>query len=230
MRVTTKAGQDLKRLYGADYVRAFEAHQSPQRLKRLIKYIELKPDYVVADFACGNGMIMEYIAPKVKLYTGIDFSELFIQAAKRKQESQGIKNVEFVCSQIRDFCNKNPERFDIGLALDLSEHVYDREYLDILKSIRGALKESGRLYLHTPNAYFFLEIMKAHNCISIQLPEHIAVRTPEDNIRLFKEAGFSETKLILLAHYNILKYIHPFSYLPAVGKYFKARIFIIAKK
>jgi cyclopropane fatty-acyl-phospholipid synthase-like methyltransferase len=220
----------LKKLYGWEYVRSFQAHQSPKRLKRIIKYIALKSDYVVGDFACGSGMMMPYIAPKVKYYIGVDFSEPFIQAARSKKAALGIDNAEFIYSEIADFCNQSPERFDMALAMDLSEHVDDREWPAILKSIRLSLKNGGRLYMHTPNAYFFIEALKACNFIFKQFPEHIAVRTPQHNFNLLKEAGFSEIKLITLAHYNILKYIHPLSYLPVVGKYFKARIFIIARK
>ncbi len=222
--------RSLKDFYGAGYVKSFEAHQSPERLKRLLKYIKLAPDYAVADFACGSGIMMELIADKVKRYVGVDFSKSFIQSAIKKQKLLGIRNAEFSHSRIKDFCDKFGERFDVGLAMDFSEHVYDKEYLEILKSIRASLKKYGTLYVHTPNAYFFMEIMKAGNLIFRQFPEHIAVRTPEHNLSLLKEAGFSGTKLIALAHYNALKCVHPLSYLPVVGKYFKARIFIIATK
>lgn len=225
-----KTQDELKQLYGVKYVEAFEYNQCIKKFDRFIKFLELKPEYIVADFGCGNGMLMEHVAPKVSFYIGVDFSGLFIQAAEKRRESLGIKNAEFICSEMKDSCKRNPERFDIGFALDFSEHIYDKEWLDILKGIRSSLKENGILYLHTPNAYFFIEILKARNFILKQFPEHIAVRTPEQTINLLEQAGFSDNKLYLLPHYNILKYIHPLSYIPVMGKYLKARIFVIAKK
>jgi len=63
--------------------------------------------------------------------------------------------------------------------MDFSEHVYDEEWREILRGIRSALKPTGRLYLHTPNAEFILEIMKARNLILARQPEHVAVRTAD---------------------------------------------------
>jgi len=222
-----KLEDKLKQLHGEKYVESFKK-QSPIRLLRLIDYIKVESTFSVADYACGNGMLMEYIAPKVKSYTGIDFSDPFIRAANEKKEKLSIKNAEFVCSDINEFCQRRENIFDIGFAMDFSEHVYNEEWAQILKSIRKSLKKNGKLYLHTPNAEFFIEKMKSKNIIFKQFPEHIAVRTPEQNASILREAGFRVEHIWLISHYNMLKLVHPISYLPVVGKFFKARILIEA--
>ncbi len=222
-----KSEKQLKQLYGKAYIESFNK-QSPKRLLRLIDYIKVYRTYSVADYACGNGMLMEFIAPKVKSYTGIDFSEPFIRAANEKKEKLSIKNAEFVCSDIKEFCQIHENIFDVGFAIDFSEHVYDKEWSQILISIKKSLKQNGKLYLHTPNAEFFLEKMKSKNIIFKQFPEHIAVRTPEKNASILREAGFNVEHIWLIPHYNILKLVHPISYFPVVGKFFKARILIEA--
>lgn len=219
---------ERKTFYGPAYVDRFQRCQSSVRLQRLVKYIELNPDSIVVDLGCGSGMMMPMIAHKVDRYVGVDVSETFIQAASANQKRLNINNAEFVCDEIQHFCDARQGEFDIALAMDLSEHVSDDEWLECLKSVRKSLKEQGKLYLHTPNAEFFVEIMKANNVIVKQFPEHIAVRDPFHNMRLLQEAGFSTIHLRLLAHYNLLKVVHVLSFLPAVGKYFKARIFIVA--
>ena len=222
-----KSEEQLKQLHGDEYVESFNK-QSPLRLIRLIDYIKVNSTYSVADYACGNGMLMEFIAPKVKSYTGIDFSEPFIRAANEKKEKLSIKNAEFVCSDIKEFCQLRENIFDVGFAMDFSEHVYNEEWAQILKSIKKSLKQNGKLYLHTPNADFFLEKMKSKNLIFKQFPEHIAVRTPENNASILRESGFNVEHIWLIPHYNILKLVHPISYIPGVGKFFKARILIEA--
>ena len=222
-----KSEKQLKQLHGDEYVESFNK-QSPLRLIRLIDYIKVNSTYSVADYACGNGMLMEFIAPKVKSYTGIDFSEPFIRAANEKKEKLSIKNAEFVCSDIKEFCQLRENIFDVGFAMDFSEHVYNEEWAQILKSIKKSLKQNGKLYLHTPNAEFFLEKMKSKNLIFKQFPEHIAVRTPENNASILRESGFNVEHIWLIPHYNILKLVHPISYIPGVGKFFKARILIEA--
>ena len=221
---------ELKELHGTGYVEKFEKTQSPIRLGRLIKHMDLNDDYVVVDFACGNGMLMEYVAPKVMTYVGVDFSEPFIKSANNMKNQLDIDNAEFFCIGIKEFCQEHKEEFDVSFAMDFSEHVYDKEWVEILREIRLTLKKNGKLYLHTPNSDFFVEILKDANFIVKQFPEHIAVRSPEHNISLLRKAGFHISKLLLIPHYNILRLFHFVSYIPLIGKYFKARIFIEAVK
>lgn len=220
--------ENQKKLHGEGYVSRFETIHNPMRLERLVSYIKLEPYYEVADFGCGNGVLARYVAPNVRAYVGVDFSESFIKRAQSYFKRFGPANVEFHCASIEDFCCARPQRFDAAFAMDFSEHVPDIEWLKILRSIRTALKPGASLYLHTPNATFFLEKMKAHNFIAKQFPEHVAVRSAEENARLLREAGFFVGHIRKLAHYNILRLLHPLSYLPFLGTYFEARLLIEA--
>ena len=86
-----KSYNELKQLYGEKYVESY-IKKTPLRLLRLMKYIRIDRSFRVADFACGNAMLMELLAPKVKSYTGVDFSEPFIRAANEKKERLSIRN------------------------------------------------------------------------------------------------------------------------------------------
>ena len=227
-KANLKEPAELKDLYKKDYVEKFSNSQAPYRLNRLLKYFQLALNLHVVDFACGNGMLLPCVAPNVASYVGVDFSEEFIRNADERKIHMGIKNAEFYCDDINSFCEKHMNSFDCAFAMDFSEHVYDEEWLEILRSIRKPLKREGRLYLHTPNSLFFIEKMKKHSFILKQFEEHIAVRSPEQNADLLKSAGYTIKKFLLLPHYNMLRYIHFISYAPFVGKYFKARIFIEA--
>ena len=221
---------DLAELYGEEYVREFERNQSLDRLRRLLPLMDLKPQSVVADFACGNGMLMELVAPHIQAYVGVDFSQHFIDSANRKRDRLKINNAKFVCARIENFCAEYPEYFDTGLAMDVSEHVPDGEWMSILESVRTSLKSRGKIYIHTPNADFFLEKLKSRNFLIKQFKEHVAVRTSGRNAEILLRAGFSKVETIFLPHYNLLKYLHPISFLPGLGRYFKARLFISAEK
>lgn len=218
--------EELRRLYGQEYVNRFETLMSPKRLSRLIPLMTFREGDIVADFACGSGMMLENIKDRIHFYYGVDFSSEFIAAANVRKTRLDAKNAEFFCESIHTFCKRYHEKFDVGLALDFSEHVYDEEWLEIVKSIRTSLKPYGRLYLHTPNAEFFLEVMKARNFIVKQFPGHVAVRTAHENAEILWEAGFSSVKVTFLRHYNILSLLRPLSIFPVFGKYFRARLFI----
>lgn len=220
--------QELKDLYGKNYVETFGAQQSVRRLARLMPLMPLQPTDTVVDFACGNGMLLPMVAGRVQSYTGVDFSSDFIEAAQVRQTTSGITGARFVCADILDFCLENPAAFDVAFAMDFSEHVYDETWITLLQAMKTSLKPGGRLYLHTPNATFFLEQMKARHFIVKQFPEHIAVRTPEHNVRLVEASGFHARAVHLLPHYNALRFLHGLSVLPWVGRYFQARIFMEA--
>ncbi|NTW87670.1 MAG: methyltransferase domain-containing protein [Desulfobulbaceae bacterium] len=222
--------KELKLLYKKEYVDDFLKNQSPVRLERLIQYVEVENDFCVADFGCGNGMLMPLLAPKVASYVGIDFSEEFIKETNAAKKIQEICNAEFICSEIKKFCNGYADFFDCAFAMDFSEHVPDDQLLEYLLSIKISLKRGAKLYLHTPNSQFFDEIMKEKSFLLKQLPGHIAVRSAEKITQSLIQAGYSINKILFLPHYNILKAIHILFHIPIIGKYFKARMFIVAEK
>lgn len=219
----------LRNLHGREYVIQYE-RKPISRLQRLRKYFNLKPDSVVVDFACGNAMLLEVVRDSVKEYHGVDFSAEMIAAGKGRVERLGFKGARFYQEDIRAFSEENISKFDAAFAMDFSEHVYDQDWIEILRAMRKTLKAGGVLYLHTPNGRYFIEILKSKGVLR-QFPEHVAVRTAEHNLRLLHEAGFQDVSIKSLPHYELRQ--KPFAllgFLPLLGKYFKARIFIRAAK
>lgn len=221
---------ERKKLHGPEYLKRFEQADVSGRLKRLVNLMKFDKGSALADFGCGSGMILPLVANSVGYYYGIDFSENFINCAKENQSKLGIINASFFCEDIASFCERHYETIDHALCLDLSEHVYDDEWTSILESIHRCLKPGGTLYLHTPNAIFFVEQMKARNLVLKQFAQHIAVRTTNHNLLLIQRAGFKDTRVTYIAHYNLLRFVHPLSVLPLIGSFFRARIFLEAKK
>jgi SAM-dependent methyltransferase len=220
---------DRKKLHGDSYVESFKKTKSA-RLERVLQHISLPPGGVVADFGCGSANLLPLLHCNVDKYFGVDFSEDFICTAKKKVFDLSISNAEFYCGAIQDFCLEHQNDFDAVFALDLSEHVYDDEWQEIVLGMHFSLKPGGKVYLHTPNRDFFIELMKAHGIIFRQFPEHIAVRNGDQNATFFIEAGFGDVSLNYLSHYNILRCLHPLSHLPAIGRYFRSRIILTATK
>lgn len=221
----TLSPEELRALHGEEYVNLFSKTDNG-RIGRLIPFIKLSENMIVADFACGNGLLLSCIHKMVKYYYGVDFSEHFIEEAKRLQNIRGIENAEFHCDGITDFCNNIGIKFDRAFSLDFSEHVYDEDFVTISRSIRKILGHDGIFYLHTPNKEFFVEILKDRGILK-QFPEHIAVRTADETVALLKEAGYHHIKVFYLPHYlPILSWIDLFKFTPIIGKFARARLFI----
>ncbi len=220
---------ERKALHGAEYVEKFET-QNPKRVLRLLEQIDFQKHHAVCDFGCGNAMALGEIHDRIGRYAGVDFSPEFIEKARMRAQQLNASHAEFYCEDIIGFCQTHPAEFDIALAFDFSEHVYDDDWLEFLSAMKNSLKPNGRIFLHTPNRAFFIELMKEKNFILKQFPEHIAVRSMEDNVALVERSGLEVQKQSYIPHYNALRHLHPFSALPWLGKYFDARIFIEARR
>ena len=180
--------EQLREIYRGDYVERYE-RKSLARLARLMPSTPLAAGDVVADFGCGNGMLLDLVHDRVRAYHGVDFSAEFIASARRRAERLGAANARFHVSSIEDFCRRHCDTFDVAFAMDLAEHVYNPSWLAILGAIRSSLKPGGRLYLHTPNARFIIEILKARGVLR-QHPGHVGVRDAAANRALPEQAGF----------------------------------------
>ena len=216
--------EELKNYYKGEYVAKYETYPI-ERIERLAPFFDLKKTDVVADFACGNGMLLDLIHDKVGTYYGVDFSEEFIDAAKKRAGSLNVNNAFFECSDIIEFCQKNKERFDKAFTLDFGYLISDDVFISIHNSIHRSLKEDGILYFYVPNGDFLLEILKKRKIINNRVPG-MMFRNNEEYIKLLKESGFRNIQTKYLSHYNSLKYLHFLSYMPVLGKYFKAKLFI----
>jgi cyclopropane fatty-acyl-phospholipid synthase-like methyltransferase len=221
--------EELRRIYGQSYVDQYDPH-AVQRMRRMLPFFDLAGDEVVADFGCGNGVLLDLIGSRVREYVGVDFSEAFVRAAEGRRHARGIRNGTFHCADIVAFCAEHPNQFDAAFALDFSEHVYDDQFLRIFGAIHGALKPGAPLYLHTPNAEYFMERLK-HRGILTQVEGHVGVRDARHHETLLVQCGFADVRVRYLAHYlYTASWLHGLGYLPIVGRLFRARLFLTCRK
>lgn len=218
--------EQSRRLHSGAYVEMYE-RKPISRLQRLVPRLRLRGDETLADFACGNAMLLPLIHAQLRSYHGVDFSEDFIRVARERAAAAGITNCSFHCRDIVEFCEENRGQFDVGTAFDFSEHIDDEDFVRIFSAMRASLRPGGRLLLHTPNLDFFMEILKDRGVLQ-QFPEHIAVRNDEQNRALLRRCGFADEQIRIefIAHYNVLRILHPLRHLPWIGRYFRARLVI----
>ena len=214
------------RMHSGDYVGDYE-RKPLSRLARLVPRMSFDRDGELADFACGNAMLLPLVHDRVNHYHGVDFSEDFIRAAERRARQNGIANCSFHCVDIVDFCRENPGRFSVATAMVFCEHIDDEDFVRIFSAIHASLRAGGRLYLHTPNLTFVLELLKQRGILP-QFPQHIAVRDTSHNVRLLEECGFRPEDIVVheIPHYNVMRVVHPLRRIPGIGKFFAARLFI----
>ena len=219
--------EQLKDYYNSEFFISLEKKVNKSRVGRLIKLMKLNNTDIVAEFGCGSGIFYEFIKDKIKEYFGIDYSKEGIELANKKFAN--FSNNKFFIENINEFCPKYPDFFDKIFTLDFSEHLYNEDFIEIFQNINKTLKKGGILYIYTPNGDYFLEILKEKGLLK-QNPSHVAVRNANEYKNLLEKFGFKKIHIQEIAHFNIMKYLHFLSYIPFIGKYFGARLFITCKK
>lgn len=221
--------EELRAIYNQHYVDIYDPH-AIQRMRRMLPLFALSDDARVADFGCGNGVLLELIGSRVREYVGIDFSEPFVHAAERRRDGHGLTNGRFACADIAAFCEQHPNQFDAGFALDFSEHLYDDQFLVIFRAIHGALRPGAPLYLHTPNAEYFLERFHTWGILA-RVEGHVAVRDARSHQRLLAQSGFTKVDVRYLSHYlSLASKLHFLGAVPLVRRHFRARLFLTCWK
>lgn len=222
--------ENLKALYDEAYAMKLLAKEESRRIRPILERINLPADAKVLDVGCGNGPLAGLLASGIGEYHGVDFSEAFIQQARRIANDLGILNCQFHVSDVVEYIDENEGQFDVVFALDISEHIPDAEWSSIVASFKRALKPGGQVIAHTPNLDFFVERMKDRGVLLKQFPEHVAVRTADQNAKFFNDAGLASVRVRYLPHYNILKCLHPLSKIPWLGRFFAARLLLTATR
>jgi 2-polyprenyl-6-hydroxyphenyl methylase / 3-demethylubiquinone-9 3-methyltransferase len=218
--------------FGGDYVKKYDK-QGYSRLRRLLPLINFDQKDVVCDYACGNGMLVDLIHSKVALYYGIDFSEDFIDAASQRAKQKNYSNCKFICTEIMDYCKTNTCKFTKAFAFDFTGYLSDSEFMDVFGAILSSLKNDGYLYIHIADGDYFIEKIKKIRIFRLLFGVHVPLKnhmTASDYRKALIQIGYRNLNVHYLPHYNVLKYFHCLTYIPKIGKYFNARLFISCEK
>src|ERR1700694_1517411 len=76
-----RAEDELRAIYDQRYVENYDPH-AVQRIRRMLPLFELTGHQRVADFGCGNGILLELLSDRVAEYVGVDFSDAFVRDRK----------------------------------------------------------------------------------------------------------------------------------------------------
>ncbi|MCX8513979.1 MAG: hypothetical protein RL017_765 [Pseudomonadota bacterium] len=122
-------------------------HINPTRLEFIKSQVSLS-NQLVLDVGCGGGILSEALSQQGAQVTGIDLAPQAIEIAKLHLYETNL-NITYQCEDIKDFAEKNSEKFDIVTCLELLEHVPDPEY--IIEYCSAILKPEGVAFFSTLN-------------------------------------------------------------------------------
>ncbi len=168
----------------------------------------------VMDIACGSGLAMITLAslyPNSR-FTGYDFSEHAIDAARREAERRGVTNVVF---EVKDLARLEEfDRYDLITGFDA---IHDQARPEaVLQNVRQALKPGGMFlmqdilassHVHHNIAHpvgTFIYTISCMHCMSVSLanggPGLGAAWGKELALRMLNEAGFTDVRVETLPH------------------------------
>jgi SAM-dependent methyltransferase len=104
---------------------------------------KLKGGETIVDIGCGSATILKFI-PLDAEYLGIDISENYIRAARKRFSARGT----FFLGSARDFLNHDDTRLntaDLVLCSGLLHHLSDDEAIEVLEISKSIMKSGGRL-------------------------------------------------------------------------------------
>ena len=157
--------------------------------------LRLNGDTKILDIGCGRGTFANFVDGNLDLY-GVDISESAIFEANKIYVD--AKQIDLD----KDELPYDNNFFNITIALDILEHVYDP--LAAIKEIYRVLKDNGKLILSTPNILYekylkdLVNTRKFPKTSLDQFPYdggHIHFFTYKDIYQLLGKLGFKATAI-----------------------------------
>ena len=108
-------------------------------------------------------------------FVGIDFNPEHIQQAKKRAQSLGLHNVEFIHADFSQFLAQNTRQFDFIVNHGTYSWVAPKQQQDILAIVAKALKAQGIFYLHYmcyPGSGALNSIQKLLHMVAEHSPDH----------------------------------------------------------
>jgi len=128
----------------------FRIQENDFRAKSLEKIIIklLNKDYEILDLGCGScGLTLSLLKNGYKV-TSVDNSEEMLEMGREILQKNGLSASRVYKSDIASFTDKNKNKFDCLICLDVIEHIKDDH--DALLQIHRLIKKGGLLVLSVP--------------------------------------------------------------------------------
>jgi 2-polyprenyl-3-methyl-5-hydroxy-6-metoxy-1,4-benzoquinol methylase/ribosomal protein S27E len=142
----------------------------------------------VLELGASIGTFLQLLAerkPEARI-KGIDFNDSSIEEAQKR-------GVEVENISIEEYAGKKSEKFDLILAFEVVEHIYEPEIT--VNAVYNLLEDDGCFYFTLPNfhGYDFLEIGDVYR--NFAGPGHLNYFNP-DSIKVFmKKVGFKSVEV-----------------------------------
>jgi SAM-dependent methyltransferase len=161
-----------------------------------IESLSLHPGDRVLELGCGTGLYSFMVAPRVRQVTGIDFAPAAIEKAQGEllDRADSMRNVRFLVADIQS-TGLTSGSFDKIFAIDVLEHLSDRQLGACLCEVKRLLARDGRFAFFTPCQSHWIEQLKSRNWVLCGSEGHVGIRSEVDYRQTVARFGLSITCL-----------------------------------
>jgi len=157
--------------YNRGYKEFIEGKSFHKIFYEVLKLIKKWSKFQILDVGCGRGEVIYLAAKNGYRGYGIDNSPEAVNLSLRYKHLLSKKEKSNYIIKKMDAKNLKFKNgyFDTVLALDITEHLYDRELEEFLREANRVLCSNGKLIIHTPNSIIMKPAIFIANLIGIKL-------------------------------------------------------------
>ncbi len=149
----------------------------------------LKPDSLVLDIGCNQGMHTIFASRFAKFVVGMEIDKEAVYVADFNSKWERRKNVRFVLGDAARIPPFRDRSFDTIMAFDIIEHLPDRS--GFLQRMRRLLKPGGVLLLSAPNSRTrFKKLKRLAGLPTYSDPTHVVEYTLDELQEECRRNGF----------------------------------------
>ena len=127
-------------------------------LKTFLSLVSLNKNVSFLELGCGAGRWALAVAPSVKQYTGVDFSDVLLKAARCKTGNANLKNTIFEEMDLIHFLKNTTETFDVIYFSGVSLYFSDESLEQVIDLAVPRLNPGGRIIERTTTSLHRHEI------------------------------------------------------------------------
>ena len=160
------------------------------------RFLPPEPGDFVMDVGCGSGVISNHLAEGDAEVIAVDGNPAAIAFARKQFPSEKIRFVNGLVDELFDAGRP----VDKIYCLEVIEHVYYDQVVNMLKAFHALLKPGGRAFLTTPNYASLWPVIefacdKLQKTATMRGDQHVCHFTPKRLRNVSREAGFEVERL-----------------------------------